>query len=123
MSAKPSFFLSRENLLYLLAAAVPIAFTAWMSLLNNFVVEVAHFDGEKIGLLQSLREVPGLLAFTIVFVLLIFRQQNAAYLSLIWHFCNGIFHHNNGTIYHNAYHVYWFSLHGNAPQLTLLTMD
>jgi len=83
MSTKPSFFLSRENLLYLLAAAVPIAFTAWMSLLNNFVVEVAHFDGEKIGLLQSLREVPGLLAFTIVFVLLIFRQQNAAYLSLI----------------------------------------
>lgn len=83
MSDKPSFFLSRENLLYLLAAAVPIAFTAWTSLLNNFVVKVAHFDGEKIGLLQSLREVPGLFAFTIVFVLLIFRQQNAAYLSLL----------------------------------------
>ena len=82
MNAKPSFFLSRENLLYLLAAAVPIAFTAWMSLLNNFVVEVAHFDGEKIGFLQSLREVSGLLAFTIVFVLLIIRQQNAAYFSL-----------------------------------------
>lgn len=82
MNDKPSFFLSRENLLYLLAAAVPIAFTAWTSLLNNFVVKVAHFDGEKIGLLQSLREVPGLLAFTVVFVLLIFRQQNAAYLSL-----------------------------------------
>ncbi|MBV5279472.1 MAG: MFS transporter [Campylobacteraceae bacterium] len=77
-----SFFLSRENLLYLLASATPIAFTAWMSLLNNFVIEVAHFDGEKIGLLQSLREVPGLLAFTIVFVLLFFKQQNAAYLSL-----------------------------------------
>ena len=83
MNTKPSFFLSRENLLYLLAAGAPIAFTAWMSLLNNFVVEVAHFDGEKIGILQSLREVPGLLAFTIVFVLLIFRQQTAAYLSLI----------------------------------------
>ena len=83
MNIKSSFFLSRENLLYLLAAGAPIAFTAWMSLLNNFVVEVAHFDGEKIGVLQSLREVPGLLAFTIVFVLLIFRQQTAAYLSLI----------------------------------------
>ena len=83
MNTKHSFFLTRENLLYLLAAAVPIAFTAWMSLLNNFVVEVAHFDGEKIGLLQSIREIPGLLAFTIVFVLLIFRQQNAAYFSLI----------------------------------------
>lgn len=83
MNDKPSFFLSRENLLYLLAAAVPIVFTAWTSLLNNFVVKVAHFDGEKIGLLQSLREIPGLLAFTIVFVLLIFRQQSAAYLSLL----------------------------------------
>ncbi len=78
-----SFFATREQLLYLLAAAVPIAFTTWNALLNNFVVEVAEFDGEKIGLLQSIREVPGLLAFSIVFVLMIFRQQTAAYLSLL----------------------------------------
>jgi len=77
-----AFFATREQLLYLFAAAVPIAFTAWNSLLNNFAIESAQFDGEKIGLLQSIREVPGLLAFSIVFVLLIFRQQNAAYLSL-----------------------------------------
>lgn len=82
MNIKASFFASREQLLYLLAAAVPIAFTAWNALLNNFVVEVARFDGEKIGLLQSIREVPGLLAFSIVFVLMIFRQQTAAYVSL-----------------------------------------
>lgn len=73
---------SRENLLYLLAAAVPFSFVAWSALLNNFVVEVAKFDGEKIGMLQSIREIPGLLAFSIVFVLLLFRQQSAAYLSL-----------------------------------------
>ena len=77
-----SLFATREQLLYLLAAAVPIAFTAWNALLNNFVVEVAHFNGEKIGLLQSIREVPGLLAFSIVFILMIFRQQSAAYFSL-----------------------------------------
>lgn len=77
-----SFFATREQLLYLLAAAVPIAFTAWNALLNNFAVEIAHFDGEKIGLLQSIREVPGLLAFSIVFILMIFRQQTAAYFSL-----------------------------------------
>ena len=77
-----TFFATREQLLYLLAAAVPIAFTAWNALLNNFVVEVARFDGEKIGLLQSIREIPGLLAFSIVFILLIFRQQTAAYFSL-----------------------------------------
>ena len=82
MNIKSAFFSTREQLLYLLAAGVPVAFTAWNSLLNNFVVEVAHFDGEKIGLLQSIREVPGLLAFSIVFVLMVFRQQTAAYLSL-----------------------------------------
>ncbi|WP_263832940.1 MFS transporter [Sulfurospirillum oryzae] len=82
MNIKSILFASREQLLYLFAAAVPIAFTAWSSLLNNFVIEVAHFDGEKIGLLQSIREVPGLLAFTIVFILMFLRQQNAAYLSL-----------------------------------------
>lgn len=81
MSPK-TFFLSRENLLYLLSTAVPFSFVAWSALLNNFVVEVAQFDGEKIGMLQSIREIPGLLAFTIVFILLIFRQQSAAYLSL-----------------------------------------
>jgi len=78
----PNLIRSRENLLYLLAAAVPFSFVAWSALLNNFVVEVAKFDGEKIGMLQSIREIPGLLAFSIVFVLLIFRQQSAAYLSL-----------------------------------------
>lgn len=82
MNIKALFFSSREQLLYLLAAAVPIAFTTWNALLNNFVVEVAKFDGEKIGLLQSIREVPGLLAFSIVFILMIFRQQSAAYFSL-----------------------------------------
>lgn len=83
MNIKASFFSSREQLLYLLAAAVPIAFTTWNSLLNNFAVEMAQFNGEKIGLLQSIREIPGLLAFSIVFVLLLFRQQTAAYLSLL----------------------------------------
>lgn len=76
-------FASRKNLLYLLAIAVPFSFVAWSALLNNFVVEMAHFDGEKIGMLQSIREIPGLLAFSIVFVLLIVKQQNAAYLSLL----------------------------------------
>lgn len=81
MLFKP-FVPSRENLLYLLAAAVPFSFVAWSALLNNFAIEVAQFDGEKIGMLQSIREIPGLLAFSIVFVLLLLRQQSAAYLSL-----------------------------------------
>lgn len=77
-------FTQKEILIYLFAIAVPISFATWMSLLNNFVVEVASFDGAKIGILQSLREIPGLLAFTVLFVLIIFAQQRLAYISLIF---------------------------------------
>ena len=52
-------------------------------MLNNFVVERASFGGEEIGILQSLREVPGFLAFTAILVMLIVRQQSFAILSLL----------------------------------------
>ena len=69
-------------LLILMSIAMPVAFNAWSALLNNFVVERASFTGVEIGWLQSLREVPGFLAFTTVFVLLILREQTFAVLSL-----------------------------------------
>ena len=59
-----------------------IGFATWMALLNNFVIEKAAFTGAEIGMLQSIREVPGFLAFTAVFVLLILKEQTFAYLSL-----------------------------------------
>ena len=71
-----------HNLLILMSIAMPIAFSTWAALLNNFVVEQAGFTGIEIGILQSLREVPGFLAFTTVFVLLILREQTFAVLAL-----------------------------------------
>ena len=73
----------RKTLLFLLAGASPIAFATWQALLNNFVVESASFTGVEIGILQSLREIPGFLAFTVMFVLLVIKQQNLAILALI----------------------------------------
>ena len=73
----------QKSLLFLLAIGNTIAFTTWQVLLNNFAVEKATFTGEEIGLLQSLREVPGFLAFTAILVMLFIRQQNFAILSLI----------------------------------------
>lgn len=73
----------RKTLLFLLAIGNAIAFSTWQVLLNNYVVEQAAFSGEQIGILQSLREVPGFLAFTAVWVLLFVRQQNFAILSLV----------------------------------------
>jgi hypothetical protein len=69
-------------LLMLMSISMPIAFNAWTALLNNFVVERAAFTGIEIGILQSLREVPGFIAFTTVFVLLVLKEQTFAVLSL-----------------------------------------
>jgi len=70
------------TLLILMAVAMPIAFNTWIALLNNFVVERAGFTGVEIGILQSLREIPGFLAFTTVFVLLILKEQTFAVIAL-----------------------------------------
>jgi hypothetical protein len=69
-------------LLTLMSIAMPIAFNTWTALLNNFVVERAAFTGVEIGILQSLREIPGFIAFTTVFVLLILKEQTFSVLSL-----------------------------------------
>ncbi|ENT7207268.1 MFS transporter [Vibrio parahaemolyticus] len=71
-----------QNFLLLISIIVPIAFSTWMALLNNFVIEKANFDGADIGLLQSVREIPGFLAFTAVFVLLFIREQRFILVSL-----------------------------------------
>ncbi|MFQ6024698.1 MAG: MFS transporter, partial [Acidiferrobacterales bacterium] len=71
-----------DLLLLLMAAAVPLSFATWQALLNNFAIERAAFTGAEIGILQSLREVPGFLAFAVVFLLLVSREQTLAYVSL-----------------------------------------
>ena len=64
-----------ESLLFLTAAAQPIAFATWSALLNNFVFEVAGFTGVEIGWLHTVREIPGLLAVVVIALLLVFREQ------------------------------------------------
>ena len=72
-----------EVLLFLMAGAVPLSFATWSALLNNFAIERAAFDGADMGILQSLREVPGFLAFAVVFVLLVMREQTLALVALL----------------------------------------
>ncbi|MEW6981078.1 MFS transporter [Colwelliaceae bacterium 6471] len=66
-----------------MAFIMPLVFSVWMVLLNNFVIEKAAFTGVEIGILQSLREIPGFLAFTVIYVLLFIREQKLAVLSLV----------------------------------------
>ncbi|EPV1125520.1 MFS transporter [Vibrio harveyi] len=82
MSTSQKSWRTPQNFLLLISIIVPIAFSTWMALLNNFVIEKANFDGADIGLLQSVREIPGFLAFTVVFVLLFIREQRFMLVSL-----------------------------------------
>lgn len=61
-----------------MAFIMPFTFSVWQVLLNNYTVEVASFTGKEIGMLQSIREVPGFLAFASVFLLLYFKEQTLA---------------------------------------------
>jgi hypothetical protein len=72
-----------RNFLLIISIIVPIAFSSWMALLNNFVVENAQFTGADIGLLQTVREIPGFLAFTVVALLLFIKEQRFMLFSLV----------------------------------------
>lgn len=70
-------------LLFLMALAMPIAFNTWSALLNNFVVEAASFDGADIGLLHTVREIPGFLAVGVIAIIIFVREQVLALVSLV----------------------------------------
>ena len=69
--------------LMIIVAANGFTFATWGALLNNFAIEKTHFTGAEIGWLQSIREIPGLLAFTAVGFLYFFREQTFAIISIV----------------------------------------
>ena len=74
---------SPAEFLLVLAFVNMLGFAGWQALINNFAREQAGFGWFETGLNQSVREIPGFLAFTAVFWLLWLREQVLAYASLI----------------------------------------
>ena len=72
---------SPELLILIMTVGAGLSWAVWLNLLNNFAIEKVNFSGAEIGILQSLREVPGFLAFTVIFVLAFVREQKLAYIS------------------------------------------
>ena len=70
------------TLLFLMAAAMPISFATWSALLNNFVIEVAAFDGSDIGWLHTVREIPGFFAIGVIAIIIFMREQVLGLVSL-----------------------------------------
>jgi predicted MFS family arabinose efflux permease len=69
--------------LLVLVICTGAAFQGWRTLLNNFAVEVAGLDGLGMGVVQSVREVPGFLALLAIYLILIISEHRLAALSVV----------------------------------------
>lgn len=65
------------------STASVVGLQGWMILFNNFAVEVAGLNGREIGVIGSIREVPGFLALLAVFVMLVMREHRLSALSVM----------------------------------------
>ena len=75
----------RHRALWLIIASAGVWFSLgmWMASYNNFGVEVVKATGRDIGWQQSIRELPGLLAFTAIMWLVFFREQTLALMAIL----------------------------------------
>jgi len=55
----------------------------WFTLFDNFSVHVVGLEGKHIGLLQSVREIPGFLALLVTYIILIIKEHRLSALSII----------------------------------------
>lgn len=74
---------SMFRFLAVLTAASMVGMQGYTMLFNNFAVETVHLEGFQVGLTQSIREIPGFLALTAIYVMLIIREHRLAALSII----------------------------------------
>ena len=76
-----------KNPMYIYLMLLVIASTAglhvWRTLFDNFAVNVIHLDGGHVGVLQSVRELPGFLSLLVVYLLLIIKEHRLSALSVI----------------------------------------
>jgi predicted MFS family arabinose efflux permease len=55
----------------------------WRTLFNNFSVEIVGLDGHHIGVIQSVREVPGFLALFAIFFLYLIKEHRLSAVSIL----------------------------------------
>ncbi len=77
----------KKNPMFLYLAVLSISSTiglqAWLTLFNNFAVDLAGLDGSHIGVIQSLREVPGFLALLAVYIIMVLDEHRLSALSIL----------------------------------------
>ncbi len=68
--------------LIVLTISSTIGLQAWRTLFNNFAVEVVNLEGNHIGMIQSIREIPGFLALLVVYIIIIIKEHRLSVLSI-----------------------------------------
>ena len=74
---KPMF-----RFLAVMTASSMIGLQGYSILFNNYAVEVVGLDGSGVGIIQSIREVPGLLSILALFLLLVLKEHRLSALSI-----------------------------------------
>ncbi|MEX2518537.1 MAG: MFS transporter [Paracoccaceae bacterium] len=71
-----------ESMLIVMAFGSMLAFSTWMAVAANFVIEVVHFNGSDNGWMHTVREIPGFLAFLAIFIFALIKEQTFGLISL-----------------------------------------
>ncbi len=69
--------------LMVLTISSTIGLQAWRTLFDNFAVKAAGLDGNHIGVIQSVREIPGFLALLAVFAIMLIKEHRLSALSIL----------------------------------------
>jgi len=76
---------NRPMYLFLIVLTVcsTMGLQAWRTLFDNFSVHVVGLEGSHIGVIQSVREIPGFLAMLVIFVMLLIKEHRVSSLSIV----------------------------------------
>jgi predicted MFS family arabinose efflux permease len=78
----------QENRMYPYLLVLTISATAglhvWRVLFDNFAVQVVNLDGFHVGLLQSVREIPGFLSLLVIYVLLVIKEHRLSAIAILF---------------------------------------
>ena len=69
--------------LIILTISSTVGLQVWRTLFNNFAVDVAGLEGNHVGMIQSVREIPGFLALLAVYFLLFIKEHRLSALSIL----------------------------------------
>lgn len=76
---------SNSMFIFLLSLSLAAAFglQGWRVLFNNFGVEIINVSGKDVGIIQSVREIPGFLSLLVIYLLFFIKEYRLSALSVM----------------------------------------